>query len=47
MNIELLESRIAPALIFAVDDANNLLTFDSTSPMPTRVRRCESDGTPC
>jgi hypothetical protein len=30
--IEPLESRIAPALVFAVDDANNLLTFDSGSP---------------
>ncbi len=30
--VEVLEVRIAPAAIFAVDDSNHLLRFDSTSP---------------
>jgi hypothetical protein len=32
MNIEPLESRVAPATIFAVDVSNNLLSFDSATP---------------
>ena len=30
---EILESRIAPAVVFAIDTANNLFSFDSASPM--------------
>lgn len=29
---EILEARIAPAVVFAIDSANNLLSFDSASP---------------